>query len=372
LRKEQEELWLPTKYDRKCRYLSEEEIEKNLSSWVPYVVRLKVPDNKEISFDDVIKWKIKINTKDIDDQVLLKSDWFPTYHLAVVIDDYLMWVTHIIRWDEWISSTPKHILLYEAFWWETPVFAHLPLLLWSDRKKLSKRTGDVSVESYLEKWYLTEAIINYIALLGWNPKTTEEFFSMKELIERFELESVHKAWAVFDIERLKFFNSHYLRTLDLSYLFDKLSIYLSKYDKDFYDKISSFSREYNLKVLEELRTRIKYFSEFKGFSTFFYDEPKIPGEKLLVNEKMKIISLEESKKWLRLALKILENKKWDFSTIEEVKESFIKEIEASGMKNWQVLWPVRCALSGEEFSPWALELIYILWVEEAKKRIKKI
>jgi glutamyl/glutaminyl-tRNA synthetase len=143
---------------------------------------------------------------------------------------------------------------------------------------------------------LTEAIINYIALLGWNPKTTEEFFSMEELIERFELESVHKGGAVFDIERLKFFNSHYLKTLDLGYLFDKLSVYLSKYDKEFHGKILTFSRDYNLKVLNELRTRIKYFSEFKEFSSFFYFEPKIPSKELLINEKMKIISLEEVKK----------------------------------------------------------------------------
>jgi len=371
LRTEQKELGLPTKYDKKCRYLSEEEIKEKLNSWIPYTVRLKVPENKEVIVEDLIKWKIKVNTKDIDEQVLLKSDGFPTYHLANIVDDHLMWVTHVIRWDEWTPSAPKHVLLYQAFWWEVPTFAHIPLLLWNDKKKLSKRTWDVAVENYLEKWYLTESLINYISLLWWNPKTTEEFFTMNELIERFELTNVHKAWAVFDVDRLDFFNSHYLKTLDLNYLFDKLKTYLSRYDKEFYDKILKFDDSYNLKIFDELKTRIKHFSEFKSYTNFFYNESNIAPTDLIVNQKMKIDSIDTATNGLKLALSILEDKITDYSSIDDIKVDFVEKIKEAEMKNWQVLWPVRCALSWEQFSPWALELIYILWVKESINRINK-
>ncbi len=237
LRREQESLKLPTKYDGKCKYLTKEETEKNLKGWLPFTIRLKVPQNENIVFEDLIRGRVEINTKDVDDQVLMKSDGFPTYHLANVVDDHLMWVTHVIRGEEWVSSTPKHILLYRAFWWNPPYFAHLPLLLWKDKKKLSKRTGDVSVESYLEKWYVTEALLNYIALLGWNPKTTEEFFTLKELTERFELEQVHKAWAIFDIERLEWFSSKYVQNMEENELYNRLETYLKRYDIETLDLI---------------------------------------------------------------------------------------------------------------------------------------
>lgn len=370
-RKEQESLWLPTKYDWHCRYLSKEEVLKNIESGKPFTIRLKVPKDEIVVFDDIIKWKIKVSTKDIDDQILLKSDLFPTYHLANVIDDYLMEITHVIRWDEWTSSTPKHILIYDAFWWKPPIFAHIPLLLWKDGKKLSKRTWDVAVEVYLEKWYLVESILNYISLLWWNPKTTEEFFTLDELIEKFELDNVHKAWAIFDIERLNFFNSHYLKNTEINKLYELLIKYLEKYNKKFLEKILTFDENYNKKILNELKTKIKKFDEFEENTTFFYSEPKEIPQELLVNEKMKINSIDEAKKWLELTLKILENNK-DFNSIEEVKNIFIEEIQKTDLKNWQVLWPVRVVLSWEQFSPWALELIYILWNTLSSQRIKKV
>ncbi len=372
LRNEQESLGLATKYDKKCRYLSKEEIIEKLKNNIPYTIRLKVPDNEVIEFNDVIKWKIKVSSKDIDDQVLLKTDWFPTYHLAAVVDDHLMEITHVIRWEEWVPSTSKHVLLYRAFWWNIPVFAHLPLLLWTDKKKLSKRTWDVSVESYLEKWYLTESIINYISLLWWNPKTTEEFFNMWELIEKFELTNVHKSWAVFDIERLDFFNAYYLKTLNLDYLYNKLMNYLNNYDKEFYNLLLSFSENYNKKIFDELKTRIKNFSEYKKYTTFFYNNSVIPNNELMINEKMKILDINMVKKSLNLSLEILKSKKDDFETMEEIKNIFVEKIQKADMKNGQVLWPVRCALSGEQFSPWALELIYILWITKSISRIEKV
>lgn len=372
LRDEQTILWLATKYDKKCRYLSKEEIQEKLNSWAPYTVRLKVPDNVDIEFTDQVRWKIKINSKDVDDQVLLKTDNFPTYHFAVVVDDHLMWVTDIIRWDEWIPSTPKHILLYKAFWWEIPKYSHVPPLVWADRKKLSKRTWDVAVEKYLEKWYLVEALINFLALLWWNPKTTEEFFTMNELIERFELSNVQKAWAYFDIERLDFFNSHYLKTLDSDLLFNKFTTYLKRYDNDFLENISKFSDTYNKKIFNELKTRIKHFSEYKGYTTFFYNDSAIPSNELMINEKMKISDIETIKKALEITIDLLKSNSDEFSDIEEIKNAFIEKIKAENMKNGQVLWPVRCALSWEQFSPWALEMIYILWKEKSIERIEKV
>lgn len=372
LRKEQEELKIPTKYDRKCRFLSKEEIQEKINSGTPYTVRLKVPENQEIQFFDQVRWKITINSKEVDDQVLLKTDWFPIYHFAVVVDDYLMGVTDIIRWDEWIPSTPKHVLLYNAFGWELPKYSHVPPLVWADRKKLSKRTWDVAVEKYLEKWYLTEALMNFLALLWWNPKTTEEFFTMDELIERFELSNVQKAWAFFDIERLDFFNSHYLKTLDSDLVFDKFIAYLKKYDNQFYNHILEFDIDYNKKIFNELKSRIKNFSEFKEYTTFFYNESNIPSNDLMINEKMKIDSISTVKNALKLWLDILKDKKSDFESIDDIKNIFVEKIKEADMKNGQVLWPIRCALSWEQFSPWALELIYILWIEESINRISKV
>ena len=372
LRKEQELLWLPTKYDKKCRYLSDDELKEKLDNKDKFTVRLKVPDNIVVEFDDMVRWKIKVPSKDIDEQVLFKMDWFPTYHLAAVVDDHLMEITHVIRWDEWIPSTPKHVLLYKAFWWEQPVFSHLPLLLWTDKKKLSKRTGDVSVEIYLEKWYLVESLINYISLLGWNPKTTEEFFTIDELIERFDLNNVNKSWAVFDVERLDFFNTQYLKKWDNDMLFTKLNTYLTKYDSDFGDLINSFPEYYNKKIFAELKSRIKNFSEYKQFTSFFYNDSNQPSTELMINQKMKITDLDIVKKWLNITLEILKNKWDDFNSIDDIKNIFIEKIKESEMKNWQVLWPVRCALSWEQFSPWALEMIYILWNKKSITRIENV
>ena len=269
-----------------------------------------------------------------------------------------------------ITSTPKHILLYNAFGWEIPNHSHVPPLVWADRKKLSKRTWDVAVEKYLEKWYLVEALLNFLALLGWNPKTVEEFFTMDELIEKFELKNVQKAGAFFDIERLDFFNTHYLRNLDENYLYGKLLEFLEKYDKEFLENLKKFDENYNKKIFKELKTRIRYFAEYKDFTSLFYNEPKLLWKDIFVNWKMKIESIEDVKKALNFSLEIL-NSIGNFEDFENIKNIFIEKIKESGLKNWQVLWPLRCALSGEEFSPWALELIYILWKEESEKRIQK-
>jgi len=200
MRKEQEKKKLQPKYDRTCLRLSPKEIEDNLTANKPFVVRMKVPDDATIRFSDIVRGEVEFSTERVDDQVLLKSDGYPTYHLANVVDDHLMKISHVIRGEEWLPSTPKHVLLYEAFGWEMPVFAHLPLLLNPDRSKLSKRQGDVAVEDYRDKGYLKEALVNFVALLGWNPGDAREIFSLKELEKEFSLDKVNKSGAVFNVE----------------------------------------------------------------------------------------------------------------------------------------------------------------------------
>ncbi len=372
LREEQQSLWLPTKYDKKCRYLTPEEVQEQLDSGVPYTIRLKVPDNTEISFEDAVRGKITIPSKDVDEQVLMKTDGFPTYHFAVVVDDHLMWVTDIVRGDEWIPSTPKHVLLYQAFDWELPNFAHVPPLLWAGGKKLSKRTWDVSVESFLAKWFLPEAMLNYISLLGWNPKTTEEIFSLTELIERFKLSDVHRAGAIFEEERMAWFNAEYIKNMELPTLWNKLKTYLSRYDSEYLEEISVFPEEFILKILTELQTRMRTFNEFRGLTEYFFKDVADLDPDLIVNAKMKVESLWEVKKSLWICLDILENRDLKLETLDEIKETFIEEINKAEMKNGQVLWPTRVALSMQQFSPWALELIYIFGREKSMERIKKV
>ncbi|MCP4523112.1 MAG: glutamate--tRNA ligase [Candidatus Gracilibacteria bacterium] len=371
LREEQTSLGLPTKYDKHCRYLSDDELKEKLDSKAPYTVRLKVPEGQKVIFQDTVKGKIEVDTKDIDEQVLLKSDGFPTYHMANVIDDHLMGVTHVIRGDEWTPSAPKHVLLYNAFGWDHPTFSHIPLLMATGGKKLSKRTGDVSVEIYLEKGYLVEAIINYIALLGWNPKTTEEFFSMDELIQRFNIDHVNKSGAIFDVERLNFFNAHYLKTKNVDEVYFSLMKYLEKYDNDFFLTLQKSPEEYNKNILNELKSRIKKFDEFKDLTYFFYNEVQSPENELYLNQKMKITDIEDVKKALLLTQKVLEDSTHSLDSVEEIKNVFIVAIKAAEMKNGQVLWPARVALSGEEFSPGALEMIFLLGREESLIRIKQ-
>ena len=371
LRAEQQELGLPTKYDKKCRYLTPEEVQANLDAWIPYTIRLAVPEEREISFTDTIRGKITIPSKDVDDQVLIKTDGFPTYHFAVVVDDHLMGVTDIIRGDEWIPSTPKHVLLYEAFGWDMPRYSHVPPLIWNDKKKLSKRTGDVSVEIFLEKWYIPEAILNYIALLGWNPKTTEEIFSLSELISRFKLEDVHKAGAVFDIERLEWFNSRYIISYSIETLEGKLRTYLRRYNPKLLETLSRFPEEYNRKILSELQTRMKRFWEFEELTHFFYHEKEHFDTEIFLNSKMKISTLSDAKESLEFAYDILKDNSYDDGDIESIKNIFITKISAAGKKNGQILWPVRVALSWEQFSPGALELIHIFGREKSMEKLQK-
>jgi len=215
LREEQSKNNQPPKYDNFCRDLTLKEVQSMLNSGAPYVVRFKMPENKKVVFHDLIRGEILVSTKDLDDYVLLKSDGFPTYHFANIVDDHFMKITHVLRGDEWIASTPKHILLYEAFGWQAPAFAHLPTLLNKQKKKLSKRDGDTSVRDFIEKGYLAPAFVNFIALLGWNAGTEQELYTLNELTKQFSIDNVHKSGAVFDLNKLDWINGLYIRKLSL-------------------------------------------------------------------------------------------------------------------------------------------------------------
>lgn len=330
-----------TMYDGRARDLSEDQIKENLNSGKPFVIRLKVPANEEIKFDDLIKGTIRIETNTIDDQILLKSDGFPTYHLANVVDDHLMNITHIIRGEEWITSVPKHILIYRALGWDIPKMAHVPLILNKDKTKLSKRQGDVAVEDYLNKGYLKEALINFIALLGWNPGEGEEqeFFSMEELVKRFSLEKVQSSGAVFNVDKLNWMNNSYIKNYDLDKLAELSIPYFKNTGIDSSDhnkikKILTAIRVY-LNKLDEIPEQVKIFTQ---------------TEVLLENENHREILTTESS---GIVFKALIEK---VNTMKEVSpESYknaMSEIQKeTGIKGKLLFKPVRIALTGSENGP---------------------
>jgi nondiscriminating glutamyl-tRNA synthetase len=245
VRKMQELTKRPTGYDGHCRNLSADEVQKRLEAGEAHVIRLKLPEEGSVTINDAIRGDVSFDWKLIDDQVIIKSDGMATYHLASMADDHDMKISHVIRGEEWLSSTPKHIFIYESFGWDLPVFAHLPLILNPDKSKLSKRQGDVAAEDYLKKGYLPEALINFLALLGWNPTADREIYTKQELIDLFDLSKVNKAGAVFQIDKLNWLNNHYLREMDLESYFDLVLPHLNafKEDEDFKQRVAILYRE---------------------------------------------------------------------------------------------------------------------------------
>ncbi|MFO7660643.1 MAG: glutamate--tRNA ligase, partial [Candidatus Cloacimonadaceae bacterium] len=255
MRKELQEQKLFPKYDRRCLQLSKDEIQGRIEAREPYVLRLKMPDERTFVIDDEIRGRVEIDTFQLDDQVIIKSDGFPTYHLAAVVDDHLMEISHVIRGEEWLSSTPKHIFLYECFGWSAPKWVHLPLILNPDRSKLSKRMNDVSVESYLERGYLKEALLNFVGLLGWHGADDRELYNLDELCREFSLDRVTKSGAVFDLTKLDWMNGHYIRSIPLDYIADKCEPYFEQAgidisDHDKYLRVINTARSY-INVLPE-------------------------------------------------------------------------------------------------------------------------
>lgn len=405
MRAQQEKQKKAPMYDRHCLYLSEEEIQKKLDEGIPFVIRQKIPSGEVIKFDDHIRGKVSFAAKTLDDQILLKSDGFPTYHLANVVDDHLMEITHVIRGEEWLPSTPKHILLYQAFGWKHPEFAHIPLLLNKDRTKLSKRQGDVSVEEYIKKGYSKEAIINFIAFLGWHPGGAEEneIFTLEELGKQFSLEKVHKAGAIFDIEKLEWFNWQWNRKkyhdklkkiaqeIDANVTIEnpKKGEFIYKFDnkskqQDFFNKRAELLLELCQKYLDDtfknnkeilhkalITVEEKILKNPKDINDYlgFYFKQEEYDKELLTHEKMKV-DFEIAKKSLENALETLK-KLENFDSEEEIQQTLITLVQKMRIKNGQLLWPIRSALTGLQFSPGVFEIIWVLGKEETLNRIKK-
>ncbi len=361
LREEQQKQKLPqAKYDKHCLHLSKEEIQKKLEAGESYVIRLNVQPGSKVAFDDVVRGRVEFERESIDDQVLIKSDGFPTYHMANVVDDHLMKITHVIRGEEWLSSTPKHVLLYEALGWELPVFAHLPLLLNSDRSKLSKRQGDVAVEDYRAKGYFKEALVNFVALLGWSAGDNQEFYYLNDLIEKFELERAHKAGAIFNIEKLDWLNAEHLRAKSDEEL---LPLVKEELAKSVYNE-NDFSDEYLLMIIEAMKERVSFVKEYIENCPYFFEEPKEYDE-TVKNKRWKEDSPIHMQKLAEEFAKMDGAKKEDFET---ALKKVAADLEIGAGK---LIHPVRLATSGVGIGPGVYDLLVILGKEKVIERINK-
>jgi glutamyl-tRNA synthetase len=356
VRKKQMAMKQSPSYDRYCRNLPLAESEKRVAAGERYVVRMKVPFEGEITFEDVIRGKVTIACKILDDQVLIKSDGFPTYHLAVVVDDHLMGITHIIRGEEWLSSVPKHILLYQYFDWEVPVYVHLPLLLNPDKSKLSKRQGDVAVEDYRAKGYLKEAIINFIAFLGWNPGDEREVFFMDQLIQEFSLERVSKSGAVFNVEKLNWLNQQHIALKSNGELAQLVKPYLQL--KGWTD----IEDQYLIKVVGLMKERLIFPQDLANSSGYFFQDPESFDEAGFKKnwepescERLKIFSD-------RLA----ELDEYSHASIEVALRQLSEEL---GIKPSKLIHPVRLALSGKMIGPDLFEMMELLGKETVVRRL---
>lgn len=341
----------PPRYEGYCRDAGHKIEDLEAGS---YVIRMKVPENRKIVIDDLIRGKVEFETSLLDDQIILKSDGFPTYHLAVVVDDHEMNITHVIRGEEWLPSTPKHILLYEYFGWEPTCFAHLPVILGSDKKKLSKRHGATSALGYKELGYLPEALVNFLALLGWNPKDDREIFSLAELEKEFKLENVNKAPAIFDSVRLDFFNEHYLREKSI----EELKKLIGDYPAEALQLVKRggyattiIAKEY----LEKLFRNPDYDPALLVFKKS-NKEATLRGIKGALGEIQGIIKDDNGGQG-----------EW---TEEGLQAALLRVVEKEGLTNGDVFWPVRVALSGEEKSPSPVELLLALGKERSTKRLE--
>lgn len=352
---------LPTGYDRHCRDLSNEEIKVQLASAKTHVLRMKMPKDGESVFVDLIRGEVIFKNELIDDQVIMKTDGFPTYHLAAVVDDHLMEISHVVRGDEWLSSTPKHLQLYKYFGWEIPQFAHLPLLLNPDKTKLSKRQGDVAVEDYAKKGYLSQAMVNFVAFLGWNPGTEQELYSMEQLIKDFKIEKINKSGAVFNLEKLDWYNQQYLRSLPVDDLVEASLPWLlesgiidQNVDKAWLAKALSLERD-RITTLLELPEALKFV-----FSLPEYDHQILVWKKSSLDEVKNILPK------LNNYLSTISVQDWNKERLPILVGKWIIQ---NSFANGVVLWPLRVSLSGQQNSPGPFEIAEVLGKEESLKRL---
>ncbi len=360
IREEQQQQKLQPKYDKHCLKLSEEEIKQKIANGESYVVRLNVQPDEIIKIEDVIRGTVEFNSNIVDDQVLLKSDGFPTYHLANVVDDHLMKITHVIRGEEWLSSTPKHALLYDYFGWERPIFAHLPLLLNLDRKKLSKRQSDVAVEDFRDKGFLKEALVNFVALLGWTAGDDVEFYYMDELINKFSLERVNKSGAVFDLDKLTWLNAEHLRKKNN----EQIITLIRKYDEQ--NKVTKdYSDEYLSKVVDCMRERISFVHELFEKAPFFFNDVESFDQEV-VQKRWK----EDSPKLLNEFLTLVKEK--ESLEKHDYEEILHKVAENNNVGGGKIIHPLRLAVSGMGVGPGLYDILDIIGKINVIKRIEKI
>lgn len=349
---------LPPKYDKHCMSLTKEEIKAKLDAGVPYVIRQNMPVSGTTSFDDAVFGRITVENSTLDDQILLKSDGMPTYNFANVVDDHLMGITHVIRGNEYLSSTPKYNLLYEAFGWEIPQYIHCSPVMRDHTHKLSKRDGDASYEDFIKKGYLKEAIINYIALLGWSPQGDREKYTLAELAEVFSVEGISKSPAIFDENKLAWLNGEYIRELTPEQFHEKA--------KPYYEGIIKKPEIDTKKISALLQKRTEKLSDIPEQIDFFEKLPEYDNS-LFVHKKMK--TNEENSKTALLAVReLFENQTdWSFDALHDAAMGLVEKL---GVKNGQLLYPLRVALSGKAFTPGGgIELAEILGRDESLKRI---
>ena len=359
-RAEQQENKEAPRYDRHCRNLSAEESKTRAEIGESFVIRQKMPEEGTITVFDELRGEITFNCADLDDQVLIKSNGVPTYQFANVVDDHLMKITHVTRGDEWLSSFPKNILLYQAFGWTPPRFIHFPLILNKEGGgKLSKRKGDVFVEDYLAKGYLPEALINFCALLGWHPKDNQEIFNLEELVKRFNYHDIGVSPAVFDLEKLNYYNGYYIRQRDLADLVELCRPYLEEANYDL--------AAVDLKAVIALsRDRLKVLSEIVPLTHYFFREPEYDSA-LLIWKNLSSNQVKENLKELVTVLEGVLEIDWTKENLEETILLYLKE---KNHKNGDFLWPWRVALTGEKASPSPFEVAFVLGKDKSIIRVQ--
>ncbi len=356
IRKQQQIAHLPPAYDRQCRDLNKAEVAERVASGEKHVIRMRVPLEGEMTVNDLIRGAVTFQYKVVDDQVIIKSDGFPTYHLAVVVDDHEMEISHVLRGEEWLPSTPKHLLLYKFFGWEAPLFAHLPLLLNPDRSKLSKRQGDVSVDDYRIKGYLPETLVNFIALLGWNPGDTREIFSLEELVKEFTIERIGHAGAVFNVEKLNWMNQQYIVKSSTDYLLTLVKPLLAQ------KGLCEFADDYVKKVIELMKDRAVLITDFVELTEFFFKAPMTFDEKA----KEKCWSAEIVGSLKVLSERYAQLPVFDAISTEQCLRAYAQELNVSAGK---LLLPLRLALTGVAQGPSLFHFAEIIGREEVVRRL---
>lgn len=346
-------------YDKHCLHLSKEEIEANLAAGKPYVIRINMPTEGTTTFHDEIYGDITVPNEELDDMILIKSDGYPTYNFANVVDDHLMGITHVVRGNEYLSSAPKYNRIYEAFGWDVPVYVHCPLITDENHKKLSKRCGHSSYEDLLDQGFVSEAIVNYVALLGWCPEGTQEIFSLEELVEAFDYRHMSKSPAVFDIQKLKWMNSEYLKAMDFDRFYEMAEPYIKEV----------ITKDMDLKKIASLvKTRIEIFPDIREHIDFFEELPEYDTS-MYCHKKMKT-NEETSLEVLRETLPLLESQE-DYSN-DALYNTLKSYVDEKGVKIGYVMWPLRTAVSGKQSTPGgATEIMEVLGKEESLARIRK-